>query len=1758
MTHSSLFSPNNHVRHSHYLQPESLTSAPPSSFGRKGGFLKKIPSVLFNKEKTPIKEKSSKGKLHIFADSPPKYIEKYSTQDTQPTITVGHNQDKKTKKPRKALADLFGWGNHHHTIAQAPSPVSQPMKSAPAKPMESVHPPSVPPKDYPTMLKKLNRPPSTKSNNSQFSSLRPPMQPPLAARSSIGDDPFVRNGRGAEVVDHFLRHTAETPSAKSIALDRRASVSSSKALSCKTSSSDIYSTKGIVDGNPSISQSPSSIEKRPVPAPLSQTSLTNLPPRSASLGKLLGSSVAAPLSQLPESPIESEEPIKILKKEKTKSRVWGLLGGNKSKKDKVKTDTQLPALLEKDPWAAPADHPATWSLSTQIDNKYAAATVKSNVSSMQSIKRPPLLHISAPSMDCPSQLSPPTSSTAYVSHSATRSTFEDHEDAPQSTPSKHPLNSGGGGVWESVIGTSMTSASHEDPCHAIEALMGPSRLPKRKSLTGLFGLPIRRSIERIKPSSAPRAPSASFHRVSASPPRVTVEPTLRSLAEEIEEASNPFSMAVVPSSSFTSRFGLHSKSVERRAEILPRDPTDKLLNLVSCLDFSPGSSASPTLHHKGSYNSIHQGLNGSPTPVRRLRSAMLSTQSSGSSLRPPAGNVSPLKVALCRAQAAINHKADVPVSPPRDSMVRKGMRNIFAPASPAPPIHGKPTRQVSKPPAAKDLDEGVGMGHTMGPNFVQDRAQSIEGSVASDIPADLKALINITGDDVPSSFTLGLPVPPPQNRTAPRRPGPAPPALSLPPVPDMPLSGRDLPANLAQSFLSNEISDSVPDDMLSCGNSDNRNSFDFTSEYASLELGTRRASFVEALSKVSSVQIVFPSSSPPVSVPREMVFHGETDMVPSLHVSKPSDSTSVHGDSDDEDDEEDDHDDETFDVEIGHVVGFAKTSPVRREPFRGQFAFQQHVAAMPHQDDHPSLGVPEPALAVPDFPPPARRGHHNRGESGLSIATMSSIGSVIGAGKEREYTNYFDVNFTNHQTSIESQQGSDEHDPCRVTSHSSVSSTNASPVEYSNVRSTTRRGHHQRNSSIVSIDSLSEILGHTHSVGPPVSLRNGRRTSYGYISRHRRNGSSDSTFGRPDWAAHRRNSSSASTNSNRSVSQIVRPGLGDRMFQLDGGVQLTSITGSPPDGPLGTRQTSHRRQTSWDSLFDGTRSRIEDSLFDDAQQSRDSMFDSDTSFNRSSTEAESLFGPDQSSPRKDFFLKGLRPVSTISTNTSESHRDDTFQHVQKYMQNVITTPVKAMVKEIEAFLQGDGEDMSKMTPLGKGKEEHIIGRQMLGCPMSRPQKPGRRRPAQLIITEPPLDTPGLTSPSASETSSRISLDTDAASISLGRRIRPSGAGHYRQKSSAGVKVDATIHEMPSAATLRGSKTPSSPQANRIASREPTIVGIDNLGEGVDFDRMRSVRNWVEWEREAVDEFRKTKHCWRDSEESKHAVEDWKMPTTTKEIAAFLAQSSQAYKPLDQLPIGKIAHRRKSSLSESRFLRSPYGLPLPKPENPIKKPKMSLTTKYEKKNSTSSTISSSSAFAFAFPLHDDVPEAPSAPPLSAAFAQFSGSTPPPLATFRPTTVISEVSDIFGVRKHLEVLDVTEQTEGDKKRNRVTSSARREALGWGRRRNSDGPEKTIGLGYRSRERDNIPPMPNTAIPSEVHSKTSQQNKGKFNKNKSKEKKLNIFSDKNDIARPALMPFKGQENLNSQPSKSKTKSPMKKRGLRQAVSQPRTLRV
>jgi hypothetical protein len=173
-------------------------------------------------------------------------------------VFADKKEETKSKKTRKALADILGWGNSNSTKSAAP--LNKPDAWVPPiiaggsvrytnpppltkSPIESA--PPVPAKDnmpngHAVLKKRTSRPLSNKSSQSAFStfsSLRSPNANDgphqSRARPSMAPDPFSRH-EGAEVVDVVYRHG--TPSLRSstkgsVSGDKRVSVASSKAMS---------------------------------------------------------------------------------------------------------------------------------------------------------------------------------------------------------------------------------------------------------------------------------------------------------------------------------------------------------------------------------------------------------------------------------------------------------------------------------------------------------------------------------------------------------------------------------------------------------------------------------------------------------------------------------------------------------------------------------------------------------------------------------------------------------------------------------------------------------------------------------------------------------------------------------------------------------------------------------------------------------------------------------------------------------------------------------------------------------------------------------------------------------------------------------------------------------------------------------------------------------------------------------------------------------------------------------------------------------------------------------------------------------------------------------------------------------------------------------------------------------------------------------------------------------------------------------------
>ncbi|ORX38363.1 hypothetical protein BD324DRAFT_620565 [Kockovaella imperatae] len=1881
--------------------------------------LRRIPSSLFTKADDKTRRPKA-DKLTIYKDDdapPPRKSSLFDSRRplfTSPKRTADKEKVKTTGKTRKALADILHWGNSQspgksrqqvlekvsasgarlglvsgpiyaqHAVPLVPpkdtsiagscpsGTISQ--KSSDSSSNMSIGPPPVSRKQSSRLLKKkpsrpsLPHQPSRSGLSALTSSLRgksPVQDVTPRARPSMAPDPFERTDGDVEVVETIPCRVGSISSV-STSLDRRGSISSRKALSTKTVSSATGSTK-ILPEVPPFTKSlqtlvePSTVRPKHTSVPVAPRSpLVNLPPRTASLGRVLGDIAAASAKQdqssLPSRPaihslqvddvnqrqreaeikaravpspislgceltpfVEETSEAKTLKREKTKSKVWTLFRGKKGT-----ASIEAPKLLHDRP-VMTLEPPRLTQRKVSVrkpvplldPSDLADHSQARSAPTLASRPRPPALHLIKPSIDGPSlhaslsaSNSPPPFADLLPKSASSNDcvitpTSATHGIAPSLPSSFHKDNGRNDASATSVGSDKGASMQSRKP------------MPKRKSLSGLFGLAMRKSFDRLKPdlqSAKSGAPPSSFTLGKAAAHKafemgneslsLTSSPKgskghskatqLRSLAEEIQDADSGLSSNRHSSPPFSR----HEHSAMRDASSFCTDrdishvasATDKLYDLVEHCNFSPAPTVgvSPaSTSDQPSLTSIE--VDGSPTPMRRVRSAVLTSKKSKDSPMRSGTNISPLKLALHRSQMAhttgnqgnkakkarpVSSPAD---SPPRTSMVKKGMRNIFAPPSP--------------PPA---------------PAF------SLPGYTQTQQPRFLNAP------------QLGLPLPPPQNRISPRRQHTEPPPPSLPPVPASagePRKSSIGPDHLGINQLNrDDLRGRIASDLLSPDiESDNRHSFDFTGEYASLNQGDKRFSFVEALAKVRSRENLALPALPPVPPP---------NLIRTLEPLLEDQSFRVASAPEMDDDSDSELEDEDCIVvpQIAYRASRVSASPrvaksstsststvqrrsPRPPPFQGNPAFQMRVSQLkesmtppasihesgPHSLKHnPSLTalismVDEPEASLPahdassqhsqqdslEAPRPAFSQSHDRAESGVSIATMSSLGAVIETGIAGEYTNYFEVNFTKHL-----REQSEE-----VQAHTAPLSS--IPAASCNVSKDSIIGpmkrHHRRQSSIGSIDSIPGLENLLMPNGPPISMYNSRRNSHvSYVSRHRRGFSGGGSFGRPDWAAHRRSTSSVDSSrsamSTTSIGQLGRPGLGEKMFELDGGVQLTSIAASPSvnrddedncddadedwidredsdkacagsrndqrDSCCGSPATNRASRSSWDSVLDTSFRVVHpgdpmpkrtswDSILDSSFRAvppgarmpklpRMAVMDDDDSFfaQAVSPEPESREDATLKPATSGFFLQPLRPISMVSSATSVGDEgiDDMCINVAKYakrLESVSRENIQTVTAQAQQCFEGEGEDES-MTQADLSISTGSNGStQRLGSTFCRPVRP-RRKPAHLIFKDAHQpDTPVLSSPSASESSSRLSLETrfsDGASSFSASRLRPLGAGHARQKSSQGVTVHPTIKEEPSLTTLRAKISPRNVQNDnstiRVAGpgpRQPIQVkswyadGEEEEEEVEDQEMLQQMKKWSELRHEAEYECRRGKMLWQDPRSSSY--EEFSPPKTVRGIMDFLAKSQATYRPLEEKQSsgnGVVADRRKSSFKEVRPLMSPYGLPLPKSASQVpQRPKGSLQTKFERTNSSASTnsrlsfgpdgiseacgpgsgltprsSSSTSPFAALFPEL--------VPPPSAIFAQFTRELPPspppilPSHAFTPFRLPPMKMRLSSPASPQTTTTEVQEVMQDTKRSRVTSSARRKALGWGRRRNSDGPTQVESLA-RGAEAQHLPSMP-----------------------------------------------------------------------------------
>ncbi|KIJ56218.1 hypothetical protein M422DRAFT_63159 [Sphaerobolus stellatus SS14] len=694
---------------------------------------------------------------------------------------------------------------------------------------------------------------------------------------------------------------------------------------------------------------------------------------------------------------------------------------------------------------------------------------------------------------------------------------------------------------------------------------------------------------------------------------------------------------------------------------------------------------------------------------------------------------------------------------------------------------------------------------------------------------------------------------------------------------------------------------------------------------------------------------------------------------------------------------------------------------------------------------------------------------HDRHESLFSIASISSYGELIHGGSNDPF-NY----------GVEMDE--EERDGLPALSSFDEARRRKRLSTDSDVSSFYFRSH-RRNQSVVSTTSVN---------GPPISLYNRSHAS------HKRNDSSGSAssvamaYANGGWLKqHRADRSIDSVMSDFSAARLGRPGVGDKMFEsaADGPMPLSAISASPPESVVGS-SNELAKVSSYDSILDEDRRSTVDSIFDRTGQ-------------RSSMSSDSVFGYDESSNRPQFnftetstnlfppALAMFRPLSVISvTNHGSPREDDTMitmlggEHVRRRSigssfegspcfrvekrkhevdelklarRESTASNSSASAKSFKLFgerrmslakngllhrnsledscLSAEGEDDLSTSLLNVSVRSNTFTRPL---PSSR----ARNRPT-VMISQPPDTTPPLSSAEDSQSGgSQSSIDigrlkallqtaSAGQSTSSSRaRARARGHGHRRrpsQMSRSSIIVDTIQEENPG---LSHSPSPSADFGSNKRDSFDSVASVpqpeaekDSQVEIVDWEDERLVlglRKYCALRNEADETITQSRLVWPDTQFSLHALQTFEPPKHPAGMQALLEHSQKTYiaLPADMRP------RRMRSLNR----------PSPYPRHRPTSSTGSSTKSHSRPSSFDGSYDRSRALQTLHPNGNVVSPPPTLAitpfsPFAFDSANQSNDTDEPLSTIKPSV-----------------------------RPRVGSAARRNALGWTKRKTPKASSKT----------------------------------------------------------------------------------------------------
>lgn len=793
-----------------------------------------------------------------------------------------------------------------------------------------------------------------------------------------------------------------------------------------------------------------------------------------------------------------------------------------------------------------------------------------------------------------------------------------------------------------------------------------------------------------------------------------------------------------------------------------------------------------------------------------------------------------------------------------------------------------------------------------------------------------------------------------------------------------------------------------------------RDSFDFTTELAGLESGTDRISFMQALEQSRNLDSMF----------------GLTTAIDQRHkVTKCSPSIVKTSKSD-------------FSLPLLVPLQPKEATTYRRKPksstapFAGQPGF-----SLPR----PTVTWAPPQLPLPPLPQaqraerPQHATHHQKQPSAFSFMSLSSLGEPI-EGIYREGHMSFERNFEGISDPPRLDLGSKESladlqsllnqadrslrrqssKRLRQTSSSTTDSHLLDPQtilsmlqpasRQTSIQSMSDRLHQNSSSTLSSVNEA-EISVVT---GPPIDMRKRRQASVYSIR-----GSKDSSatvVPSPTRGTRARIPSDCS--SAFSYSRIERPTLGDRMFDRDRDCMLEGMSPVSPEAALGFRSFQEQERRHREE-FDDTHPYSAE-YFSRAQRAQMSSVTIDLGMAYGAKKRDQRV--QSSSSTFDF---GDCQHSQRGSSHSSCRASDTSEQTVRLSMSMprVFHSRDSSVSSYETPYGGALNHYLEESPLttisdrftaalnaqGKGKlpewalSADITGPNRTSVLRPKPRSITRRhRPPRLQLSTDNESLPDLISPgdTSTEVSSLFSLETRSS-------VPPSGVHPQGRLSSTNVEVQPTIREESSYGTIRT----GSPRHPLDASHSPHDLGP------------------MDWQPNSV-------------EKSLPAF----LPSSYHDIQLFLAQSQEAYRPLDQALPGQALQQKSFGANRPSVAPVDRG-DLPPPE-----------TRYRNMRSSS--------------------DAGTDGPASALLTHFARD--------------SEV--LPNSLRNLERKKSPSPVEDSSFRSSVTDSTRRRNLGWRRKRHSEDITTALGrsplgsvsesmikkLGVNDSSRDRKPSTASVASP------------------------------------------------------------------------------